>query len=132
MTIEMQNENEKENITEEDIEVVFEEIKEKFERKQRFIWKPKEKYLIEIARGVKFAGGSDLDVIVNGYGQGKIKAGKSVTVTVEDPEVELIIKSLGLNPFKAKLTVEKKAYVEVGVWKNNVIFMGMKGAEIFK
>ncbi|MCL2109806.1 MAG: hypothetical protein FWH20_10735 [Oscillospiraceae bacterium] len=116
-------------VTEEALDNIFEEIKVKFERKQRFQWKAKPKFLVEVGRAVRFAGGNDLDVIINGMNQGKLKAGKSVVITVEDPEVEVLIKALGSNPLKGKFRVEKKAYIEVGVWKNNIIFMGTKGAE---
>ena len=128
MTIENQP-NTAGEINEEAIETVFEEIKEKFEKKKaRFLWKPKEKYIVDIAKSIR-AGGSDLDIVVNGVNQGKIKAGKSVSVTVDEPEIEIVAKAMGLNPLKGRFKLEKKAYIELSVWKNNIIFMNISGAE---
>ena len=92
--------------------------------------KVREHYSINITCSARYGGAGDFDIVANGFNQGKLKTGKTVTVTVNEPEVELVIKGWGINPLKTKLKLGENAYAEVGVWKKNVIFYGIVGAEV--
>jgi hypothetical protein len=93
---------------------------------------PKEKknYTIVINRGSRAVSTNDFEIIINGTGYGKIKAGKSVTFSGSEPEIELVVKAWGLNPLKTKLKMGENAYIEVTVWKTTISLNNVSGAEI--
>ncbi|MCL2693595.1 MAG: hypothetical protein FWE60_00640 [Oscillospiraceae bacterium] len=90
----------------------------------------KKTHTLTLSSTSKFPGPSDFDIIVDGINQGKIKTGKNLTVSSYEPEIELLIKAWGTNPYKARLRLTQFAYLEIGVWKNNIIFSGLSGADV--
>ncbi|MCL2019337.1 MAG: hypothetical protein FWG70_06190 [Oscillospiraceae bacterium] len=92
--------------------------------------KTKKNYVLNLACSARYGGSVDFDIIANLINQGKLKSGKTLTVTVDEPIVELLIKGWGINPLKTKMKLGENAYAEVGIWKKNIIFYGVSGAEI--
>jgi hypothetical protein len=90
----------------------------------------KKTYNLSLSSTAKFPGPSDFDIIVDGVNQGKLKTGRGLTVSVYEQEIELLIKAWGTNPYKVRLRLSQYAYLEIGVWKNNIIFSGLSGADM--
>ncbi|MDR2558636.1 MAG: zinc ribbon domain-containing protein [Oscillospiraceae bacterium] len=94
--------------------------------------KRKQQYTLSITSSAKYAGSTEFDVIANDANQGKVKSGKTIVVYAEEPEIAIMIKAWGLNPLKATFTVKENAHVELGMWKKNITFYSVSGAEIEK
>ncbi|MCL2638901.1 MAG: zinc ribbon domain-containing protein [Oscillospiraceae bacterium] len=96
------------------------------------MFKRKDVYSMTITSSQKYAGSAEFDIIANGLSQGKIKAGKNIVVYGDEPLIEIMVKSWGLNPMKATFKVKENAHAELGMWKKNIIFYSVSGAEIEK
>jgi hypothetical protein len=96
-------------------------------------WEIKRKkttYIIVLGRGTRFGGG-DFNVVVNGSAYGRLKMGKTLTISVNEPDIEIMIKAMSLNPVKTKLRLgDENAYAEVAVWKKNLLIHSISGADI--
>jgi len=91
--------------------------------------KRRKHYILVIGRSNR-SGSGDFDVIVNGGNYGKIKMGKTLTISSDEPDIEIGIKAMGLNPIKTRLKfVDDKAYAEAAVWKKNILLHSISGAE---
>jgi hypothetical protein len=78
----------------------------------------------------RFGGGGEFDIIADGVAQGKVKAGKTIVVYTEEPTVEIVVKCWGSNPLKTKFKLDSdNAHAELGMWKKNIIFYNVAGAE---
>jgi hypothetical protein len=92
--------------------------------------KRKTSYVIILGRQARFGGG-DFDIIVNGGAYGKLKAGKTITISVSEPEIEILIKAMGLNHVKMRLKLgDENAYAEAAIWKKNILLHSISGADI--
>jgi hypothetical protein len=96
-------------------------------------FKRKVKYHMSFTVSQKYGGSGEFDIVMDGMSQGKIKSGKTLAVVGEEEIITVVIKAWGLNPLKTKFRIEKdNAHAEIGMWKKNILFYGVTGAEIVK
>ncbi|MCL2696627.1 MAG: zinc ribbon domain-containing protein [Oscillospiraceae bacterium] len=95
--------------------------------------KRKQKFTMSFAVSARFGGAGEFDIVANGTNQGKIKSGKTIVVYAEEELLEVVVKAWGLNPLKTVFKLEKEnAHAELGMWKKNIIFYSVSGAEVEK
>lgn len=93
----------------------------------------KTKYHMSFSVSQKYGGSGEFDIVMDGMSQGKIKSGKTLAVSGDEEILTVTVKSWGLNPLKTKFRVEKdNAHAEIGMWKKNILFYSVTGAEIVK
>jgi hypothetical protein len=97
------------------------------------MFKNKGKFHMSFSVSQKYGGSGEFDIVMDGMSQGKIKSGKTLAVVGDEEIMTITVKSWGLNPLKTKFRVEKdNAHAEIGMWKKNILFYSVTGAEIVK